>query len=94
MTASDKYALGILNETWEDSREYKSYCIGYAQGLYQFYKNFKHDNGIDIANKCFSSIFNGTDLRNQYFRKLVELDDAPDDEVKSFYENFRNLHRS
>ena len=67
----------------EESREYRAFQLGMANGIYQLYKYFKTDFGKEKANEAFKTFFYGTDNVCAYFRKMIELSEESNTETDS-----------
>lgn len=90
MSKVNDFITKDFNEIIKDSREYRSYELGIAYGFFQLYSHIKHEDGVDYAKKVFKVYTEGTDRYNEYFRKLIEIDDS-EDAKKGEYKNERRI---
>lgn len=74
-----------------ETREYKSFTLGYAYGYYQLYKHIETELGTDETRKCFAPSLSGTDLVSLYFKKIVDLDEIPTTKADELYTKLKNM---
>lgn len=64
----------------EDSKENKAYLFGYVSGSYPYYIHLRNEYGVEHAKEVFKKFFKGEELIDEYFRKLVELEEETNSE--------------
>ena len=73
----------------KDSREYRAYELGMANGFFELYRYIKIDIGIDKAKEQFKYFIQGKERVSEYFNRLIEIDEEPVPEWEEKMERYK-----
>jgi len=73
----------------KDSREYRAYELGMANGFFELYRYIKTDIGVDKAKEQFKYFIQGKERVYEYFNRLIEIDEEPVTEWEEKIERYK-----
>jgi len=73
----------------KDSREYRAYELGMANGFFELYRYIKTDIRVDKAKEQFKYFIQGKERVSEYFNRLIEIDEKPITEWEEKMEKFK-----
>jgi len=91
MSKISKFICKEFDTIIKDSREYRAYELGMANGFFELYRYIKIDIGIDKAKEQFKYFIQGKERVSEYFNRLIEIDEEPVNEWEEKIERYKEL---
>lgn len=91
MSKISNFITKEFNTIIKDSREYRAYELGVASGYFGLYEYIKIEIGVNKAKEIFKDVIKGEERVNEYFNKLIELDDQPKTKLEVVIESYKEV---
>lgn len=92
MSKTSDFIIKEFDTIIKDSREYRAYELGVANGFFELYKYIVLDMGEEKAIEFFQHFIEGKDKVSEYFNKLIELDKEPLTDVEKKIEKLKEYN--